>query len=249
MNPILVLWQTQAAMDAAVDYSAKEKLLEIDKLLCAHYGAPFRYFSTKDALSEMVSAILSHRTRNKVSGAAYHKLKARFPEWEQLITADVKDIEAAIAQVTYPEVKAGRIQAAMQLIKDRNNGDLSLEFLKDMEVQEARDWLEEIPGVGAKTSAAVLNFSKLRIAALVVDTHHQRVAQRVGLVPPKASISKVAYQLQAMIPKEWDAQQVYDNHEAFMYHGQKCCYYSHPECQRCPILHLCPYGSKNLPPV
>ncbi|MEM1326781.1 MAG: Fe-S cluster assembly protein HesB [Bacteroidota bacterium] len=235
-------------MDAATNDTAIEKLIAIDRILCEHYGAPFDYFSTKDAVSELVSAMLSHRTRNKVSGQAYRDLKEKYPSWEELLVADVKEIESVIARVTYPEVKSNRIKVALQLVKDRNNGELSLEFLKDMPVQAARDWMEEIPGVGAKTSAAVLNFSHLRIPALVVDTHHQRVAQRVGLVPPKASIAKAAYQLQAMIPEDWDARKVYDNHEAFMYHGQKCCYYSNPECQRCPILHLCPFGQENLPP-
>lgn len=231
-------------MDSAAADTTKEKLLTIDRILCEHYGAPFHYFSTKDALSELVSALLSHRTRNKVSGKAYHQLKAKYPNWEDMLEADEADIQAAIAQVTYPEVKAKRIKAAFHLIMERNNGELSLEFLKDMSVKASRQWLEAIPGIGAKTSAAVLNFSKLRLPALVVDTHHQRVAQRVGIVAPKATIAKIAYSMQDMLPENWDAQQVYDHHEALMYHGQKCCYYSNPECHRCPILHLCEYGQK-----
>lgn len=231
-------------MDVAAVDSKREKLLEIDRILCKHYGAPFRYFSTKDALSELVSALLSHRTRNKVSGKAYHQLKAKYPTWEDMLEADEKEIEAAIAQVTYPEVKAKRIKAAFHLIKERNKGKLSLEFLRNMKVKQAREWLEAIPGIGAKTSAAVLNFSELRLPALVVDTHHQRVLQRIGIVAPKASIAKIAYSTQDMLPEDWNAQQVYDHHEALMYHGQKCCYYSNPECHRCPVLHLCEYGQK-----
>ncbi len=49
----------------------------------------------------------------------------------------------------------------------------------------AWEWLEELPGVGPKTSAAVLLFSRLRMPALPVDSHYHRVAQRIGLVGPK----------------------------------------------------------------
>ena len=38
----------------------KEKALFIDQQLQAHYGAPFNFFSTKDPLSQLISAILSH---------------------------------------------------------------------------------------------------------------------------------------------------------------------------------------------
>jgi endonuclease-3 len=47
-------------------------------------------------------------------------------------------------------------------------------------VAEARAWLETLPGVGPKTSAAVLLFSRLRLPALPVDSHHHRVAVRLA---------------------------------------------------------------------
>jgi len=229
-------------MQSAEETIVSQRLLEIDQILCKFYGAPFPYFSTKDAVSELVSAMLSHRTRNAVTRQAYLNLKEVLPTWEAVIASPTERIQAAIASVTYPEVKAQRIQNALTLIKEANFGKLSLDFLKEMKSIEARKWLEKIPGVGAKTSAAVLNFSELRIPALVVDSHHQRVMQRTGIVPPKASIAKIAYELQDMLPENWTARQVYDHHEALMYHGQKCCHYLHPECSRCPIKALCEFG-------
>ncbi|MEM8524118.1 MAG: Fe-S cluster assembly protein HesB [Bacteroidota bacterium] len=231
-------------MSSAERTKHSQKLLEIDRILCRFYGAPFPYFSTKDAVSQLVSTILSQRTRNATTKRAYENLIAHFPTWEAVMTAPTEKIQVAIASVTYPEVKAERIQNALKLIKDANFGQLSLDFLKEMKPINARKWLEKIPGVGAKTSAAVLNFSELRIPALVVDTHHQRVMQRTGIVPPKASIAKIAYKLQEMLPSDWTARQVYDHHEALMYHGQKCCHFLHPECSRCPIEELCEFGKE-----
>jgi endonuclease-3 len=83
--------------------------------------------------------------------------------------------------------------------------------------------------------------------ALVVDTHHQRVAQRIGLVPPKASLDKCARQLQAYLPPEWDGQRVYDSHQGFMRHGQRVCHWRSPECGRCPVSELCDYAVSSRP--
>ena len=48
---------------SATDFAARQaKALLVHERLCAEYGAPFRFFSTKDPLSELVSALLSHRT-------------------------------------------------------------------------------------------------------------------------------------------------------------------------------------------
>jgi adenine-specific DNA glycosylase len=43
-------------------------------------------------------------------------------------------------------------------------------------------------------------------------------------------------------PQGWTAQQAYDHHEVMMLHGQKCCYYRNPECDRCLLLTECPSG-------
>jgi endonuclease III len=52
--------------------------------------------------------------------------------------------------------------------------------------------------------------------------------------------------LEAQLPAEWDAQAVYDNHEALMLHGQRCCFHRDPACGRCLVLELCPYGTARL---
>lgn len=221
-----------------------ERALEVDRILCAAYGAPFVPFSYRDPLSEMVSALLSHRTKNAVTRAAFTNLVAAYPAWEAIVAAPTPEVESVIATVTYPEVKAPRIQEALRQVAARNGGRMSLDFLAELPVRAARDWLEAIPGVGAKTSAAVLNFSRLRMPALVVDTHHQRVAQRLGIVPPKASIEKASARLQEFLPGDWDGQRVYDSHQGFMRHGQRVCHWRNPACGQCVVRHLCDFVQK-----
>ena len=160
-----------------------------------------------------------------------------------MIAADTATVERAIRAVTFPEVKAPRIQAALRNVAERNGGELSLDGLHEVPVAEARQWLEQIPGVGAKTSAAVLNFSYLRMPALVVDMHHLRVAQRIGLVPAKSSLDKGAALLQEALPADWDGQRVYDSHQGFMRHGQRVCHWKRPDCANCVVREYCAYAA------
>jgi endonuclease-3 len=222
-----------------------EKALLIHERLCTEYHCPIAYFHNLDPLSELVSSLLSHRTKNADSGRAFKNLRARFATWEEVRDAEVGEVQETIAPVTWPEQKAPRIQDVLREITIRR-GKLELDFLTEMSVRAARDWLEELPGVGPKTSAAVLAFSTLRLAALAVDSHHHRVAQRLGLIPAKLSVGPAHAVLEAQLPADWDAQQIYDNHEVMMLHGQRCCLHYNPDCDRCPVLDLCPFGQKRL---
>lgn len=221
------------------------KALEIHRRLCAAYHCPIPYFHDLDPLSELVSSLLSHRTRNAESGRAFKALRARYGDWQGLVAAPVAEVESAIAGVTWPELKAPRIQAVLAAVAARHGG-LSLDFLGRMGVDEARAWLEAIPGIGPKTSAAVLSFSTLRMPALPVDSHHHRVAQRTGLIGPRVDVGPSHPVLRAQLPADWDAQRLYDNHEVLMLHGQRCCFHRAPACGRCPLLDLCPTGAARL---
>ena len=224
----------------------KSKALTIHHILCKEYGCPIPYFHSLDPLSELISSLLSHRTKNRDSGIAFKELRRQFPTWELVRDAPVARVEAAISGVTWPEQKAPRIQGVLRAISEKRDGELSLEFLSAMPVLDARHWLETLSGVGPKTSAAVLLFSTLRQPALPVDCHHQRVAERLGLLPRKMSPSKMHDHLFLQLPDDFTSQQIYDNHEVLMLHGQRCCFMNAPACARCPVLSLCPSGQERM---
>ena len=219
----------------------QQKALLVHERLCQTYECPIPYFHELDPLSELVSSLLSHRTRNADSGRAFRELRARFGDWAAVRDASTAAVEAAISNVTWPEQKAPRIQEILRAITEQR-GELALDFLGVLDVPTARAWLETLPGVGPKTSAAVLLFSRLRKPALPVDSHHHRVATRLGLIPPNVAVGPAHALLEAQLPKDWTAQQVYDNHEVLMLHGQRCCYFRNPACARCAVLDLCPTG-------
>lgn len=238
---ILSLFDTDVPNDPP-----EAKALEVHRRLCKEYDCPIRYFHRLDPLAELVSALLSHRTRNRDSGLAFRMLRERFPEWNQVRDAPVEEVRDAIAACTWPEQKAPRIQAVLREVGARNNGSLSLEFLRDWPVAKARAWLESLPGVGPKTSAAVISFSSLRGKALPVDSHHHRVAARLGLIPDNLPAGPSHRVLELQLPAEWDAQMVYDNHQIVMRHGKEVCTWRDPKCRQCVLLDLCPHGQASL---
>lgn len=230
---------------ASTDPALSEKALAVHARLGPVYGCPIPYFHSLDPVSELVSSLLSHRTRNAESGRAFKALRVRFPDWESMIDAPVPEIEAAIAGVTWPELKAPRIRDVLRALCNRC-GTLDLSFLAGLEVEAARAWLQAIPGVGPKTSAAVLSFSTLRMPALPVDSHHHRVAQRLGLIGKRVNVGPSHAILRAQLPADWSPQDLYDNHEILMLHGQQVCHHHRPACGRCVLVDLCPSAKRPM---
>ncbi len=210
------------------------KALEITRRLTEHYGeVPF---SSKDPMSMLVDIILSHRTRDEQTAAAYANLLKRFGSWEAVRDAPVQEVEQTIANVNWPEVKAPRLQTIMRQITEER-GDLNLNFLCELPVEEAATWLNRFEGVGPKTSACVLLFS-CELPLLPVDVHVGRVSQRLGLIGKKVTNDAAHNLLQALLPP--DARSIYNFHKALLRHGQRVCGYE-PQCKRCIITDVCDY--------
>lgn len=211
------------------------KALEVTKRLTDQYGVAA--WSTKDPMSQLVDIILSHRTRDEQTAAAYDNLLQRFGSWEAVRDAPTNEVQDAIANVNWPEVKAPRLQAIMRQITEEC-GALNLNFLRELPVEEGTTWLNRFEGVGPKTSACVLLFSA-RKPILPVDTHVHRVSIRLGLIGKKVTADNAHTLLQALLPQ--DAQTIYNFHKGLLQHGQRICVYDHPRCNRCVLTDLCDY--------
>lgn len=229
----------------AISDNKIEFVLEVHHRLAVIYGSGIKYFHDLDPLSELVSSLLSHRTKNSNSAEAYKNLMNTFGSWEAVRDASTNEVQDAIKPCTWPEQKAPRLQEVLRIITELN-GALSLNFLADTEVVAARLWLENLPGVGPKTSAAVLSFSTLRAKALPVDSHHFRVAVRLGIIDKKIGGGKANRVLENLLPAYFTAQDVYDNHQLMMKHGQKVCFHYNPNCKSCVLLDVCPTGKTIL---
>ncbi|HET7089328.1 MAG TPA: endonuclease III, partial [Anaerolineae bacterium] len=138
--------------------------------------------------------------------------------------------------------KAPRIKKALQHVT-RERGALNLDFLRDMPVDEARQWLMSIDGVGPKTAAIVLLFS-LNKPAFPVDTHVHRVTGRLGLIPPRASAEKAHMILEGLVPAEL----YLPFHLNVIMHGREVCRARKPQCAVCVLRRQCRYYAEVVKP-
>ncbi len=211
------------------------KALEVTKRLTDLYGeVPF---SSKDPMSMLVDIILSHRTRDEQTAAAYDNLLKRFGSWEAVRDAPTAEVQATIANVNWPEVKAPRLQTIMRQITEER-GNLNLDFLCALPVEESATWLNRFEGVGPKTVACVLLFS-CQQPLLPVDVHVHRVAGRLGLIGKKVTADAAHELLQALLPN--NARAIYNFHKALLRHGQRVCVYERPRCSKCVLTDMCDY--------
>ena len=132
------------------------------------------------------------------------------------------------------------IQRALRHIWEQR-GELALEFLKDLPIEEAKAWLVRIKGVGPKTAAIVLLFS-LGMPAFPVDTHVHRVTGRLGLIGPKVTREKAHVVLEGLLPAEL----YYPFHLNVIRHGRQVCAARKPQCETCALQELCDYYAREF---
>ena len=215
----------------------RASVIEILNLLIEEYGDR-RWQPRHEPISVLVRTILSQNTSDRNSNHAYDSLLASFNTWDDMADSDIDRIAYSIKSGGLGGVKAQYIKQVLQEIRQRQNG-FELDFLKRLPLNEARDWLRELPGVGMKTASCVLLFS-LGMPALPVDTHVFRVAQRLGLAYEKTP-EKLEQSLLKAIPSQWH------KHASFwlIYHGRFVCKAINPMCSNCPFQKICPFYKKN----
>jgi endonuclease-3 len=216
---------------------AQQHALDIHTRLTAHYGDPPER-PLQDPLSELIQTVLSQNTADVNSDRAYASLTEHYGgNWDAVRAAPVSELADVIRHGGLAEIKAARIQGILNAIA-RQLGELDLTFLRSVSLEEGREFLRSLDGVGPKTAACVLLFS-CRQPAMPVDTHVHRVSQRLGLVPSKANAEKAHALLEAIVPPDL----VYAVHMQLIRHGREICKAQRPRCGVCPVVHLCNYAS------
>lgn len=217
--------------------SLKTRAMKIDWILTRVYGRKELELDD-DPLDTLVETILSQNTTDKNSGRAFMKLKDAYPNWDCMLGEDPKKIAKIIRSGGLASIKAVRILDALEFI-NRERGALDLDFLRDMEPDEAEAWLGQMKGVGPKTQSIVLLFA-LGMPAFPVDTHIHRVSRRLGLIGSKTTREQAQEELARLVPRE----EFYNFHIDIIEHGRALCQSRNPKCNFCKISQLCDFYSR-----
>lgn len=214
-----------------------QRLVAIRHRLLNVYGQP-EWRNPLPLVDEMVSTFLSQNTNDTNRDKAFFALKDHFLNWEAVRDADLTELMDVIRIAGLANQKGPNIQNALRIITEQE-GRIALEFLQEMSIDQAKNWLTNLKGVGPKTAAIVLLFS-LGMPAFPVDTHIYRVTGRIGLRPMSMNVEKVHIYLETISPPE----SYYDLHLNLIRLGRETCQARKPMCWQCPVVDLCCFESK-----
>ena len=207
-----------------------------------------------DPIAELVLTVLSQSTNDRNRDVAYLRLREWFATWEDVMRAPVGKVEEAIRPGGISKVKSARIKAILQAIAERPSpgreaacesgracrrrealGRALVGWLPDVPIEQARDYLTALPGVGRKTAACVLLFA-YGLHDVPVDTHVSRVGMRLGLLQPGASFELLHDQMLALTPPGEEL----ELHVNLLRHGRRTCHARKPACGECALAQMCP---------
>jgi endonuclease-3 len=187
-------------------------------------------------IAELVLTVLSQSTNDRNRDVAYFALRERWYEWTEIRDAPVDEVEEAIRPGGISKVKSARIKDILRAITDTApGGELSLDWLVDLTVPEAQEYLCALPGVGRKTAACVLLFA-LGMRDVPVDTHVSRVGTRLGLFRPGAPFLEMHDEMLEITPRGMEL----EFHLNLLRHGRRTCHARRPECDACALARMCP---------
>lgn len=179
----------------------------------------------------LLATILSAQATDKSVNLITPALFQRFPGPRDLAAVEPADVEPYIKRLGLYRNKAKYLVNCSRAIIDDFGGT----------VPHTRKELMSLPGVGRKVADVVLA-ECFKIPAFAVDTHVSRVARRLAMVEPKATLLQIEHRLMAAVPeRQW-----LDAHHSMIFWGRYQCTARNPQCAHCPLLAMCKYGRNNV---
>jgi endonuclease-3 len=177
----------------------------------------------------LMATILSAQCTDKRVNEVTPVLFARYPTPAALAAADSAELETIIRSTGFFRSKAKSLVGCARALHEDHHG----------EVPRALATLVKLPGIGRKTANVVLGHAFGINEGIAVDTHVQRVANRLGLVTGDDPV-KIEAALVKLIPRErWTR-----TTDLLIFHGRKLCYAQRPACGRCPVFAPCAFPGK-----
>jgi len=173
----------------------------------------------------LVATILSAQCTDRRVNMVTPRLFETWPTPPDLAAAPQEEVEDVIRTTGFFRNKARNLIAMAGALVDRHHG----------RVPDTLDDLVQLPGVGRKTANVILGNALGINAGVVVDTHVQRLAARLGLTRETDPV-KIEQDLMALFPQEsWTMLS-----HLLIWHGRRVCHARRPRCTDCALAVLCP---------
>ncbi len=185
----------------------------------------------ENAWQLLVATILSAQCTDERVNKVTPGLFAKYPTVHDFANASQEELANDIRSTGFFNNKSKSVIGAARKVLSDFSG----------EVPQTIEELLTVPGAARKTANVVLGTSYGVAAGVVVDTHVQRISQRLALTKNEDPV-KIERDLMAIVPQDrW----ILFAHQTIHF-GRQICIARKPRCANCPLDLLCYSADKTL---
>ncbi|MCC2336431.1 endonuclease III [Cellulomonas wangsupingiae] len=214
-------------MDATVQESQlarTRRARRVDRALSVRYPDARCELDFRNPFELLIATVLSAQTTDVRVNQTTPELFDRWPDAAAMATADLQDLEDVLRPTGFFRAKARSVSGIGAALVERFGG----------QVPARLDDLVTLPGVGRKTANVVLG-NAFGVPGITVDTHVQRLSQRLGYTTSEDPVV-IEAELGALLEKrEWTMAS-----HRLIFHGRRTCFARRPACGACPVATMCP---------
>jgi endonuclease III len=178
-----------------------------------------------DPFQLIVATVLSAQSTDVAVNQVTPGLFARWPDAPALARAPQPEVEKAIGRLGMFRQKSRNLIGLARGLVERHGS----------EVPRTLAELIQLPGVGRKTANVVLGVAFGTPEGVVVDTHVQRISQRLGWTRHDDPADIEQDLMQSFPREDWDILS-----HTLIFHGRRICTARKPACAACPVSAECP---------
>jgi endonuclease III len=185
----------------------------------------------ENAFQLLIATILSAQCTDVRVNQVTATLFKKYPTPEAFARANPSDLEQDIRPTGFFRNKTKSVMGASKAIIERFGGS----------VPRTMEEMLTIPGAARKTSNVVLGTAYGIASGVVVDTHVQRLSNRLDL-SHNEDPKKIEQDLMKILPQDrW----ISFSHQ-MIWHGRRVCYARNPKCVECNLETLCHSKDKTV---
>jgi endonuclease-3 len=216
---------TSSAPSKKARLATPEQAAEIYRVIRARHPDAHCELDHKSPFELIVATVLSAQSTDVMVNKITPELFRRWPTPDQLACAEPAEVEKVLSKIGMFRQKTKNIVGLSKLLVEKHGG----------QVPRTLDELVKLPGVGRKTANVVLGVAFGAPEGVVVDTHVQRLSQRLGLTKHTEPLEIEQDLMKLFDRKLWDPLS-----HTLIFHGRRICTARKPACAGCPAQSLCP---------
>jgi endonuclease-3 len=209
----------------------KERAAKILRALRKQYPGARTELLHENPFQLLIATILSAQCTDQRVNMVTPDLFRHYPTPGHFARVQPAVLEEEIRSTGFYRMKAKSIIACASAIVDQFNGM----------IPSTMEELVRLPGVGRKTANVVLGQAFGIASGVVVDTHVQRLAGRLGL-----SVAEDPKIIEQDMMRIYPQQDWIEIGSLLILHGRRTCIARKPDCASCVVGEYCPSRSQFL---